>query len=36
MAPRFKEKYRAEVVDRLMEQFGYANVNQVPRLEKIV
>jgi large subunit ribosomal protein L5 len=36
MAPRFKEKYRAEVVDKLMEQFDYANVNQVPRLEKIV
>ncbi len=36
MAPRFKEKYRAEVVPKLMEQFGYSNVNQVPRLEKIV
>jgi large subunit ribosomal protein L5 len=36
VAPRFKEKYRAEVVSALMERFGYANVNQVPRLEKIV
>lgn len=36
MAPRFKEKYRTEVVGRLIEQMGYANVNQVPKLEKIV
>lgn len=36
MAPRFKEKYRAEVVPALMERFGYTNVHQVPKLEKIV
>ncbi|MDO8879311.1 MAG: 50S ribosomal protein L5 [Coriobacteriia bacterium] len=36
MVPRFKEKYRTEVVPALMERFGYANVHQVPRLEKIV
>lgn len=36
MAPRFKEKYRSEVVSSLKEQFSYGNVNQVPRLEKIV
>lgn len=36
MAPRLKEKYRAEVVPALMEQFEYGNVHQVPRLEKIV
>lgn len=36
MAPRLKEKYRTEVVPALMEQFGYGNVHQVPRLEKIV
>jgi large subunit ribosomal protein L5 len=34
--PRFKEKYRAEVVPGLMERFGYDNVSQVPRFEKIV
>ncbi len=36
MVPRLKEKYRAEVVPALMEQFEYGNVHQVPRLEKIV
>lgn len=36
MAPRFKEQYRAEVVPALMERFDYGNVNEVPRLEKIV
>ncbi len=36
MAPRFKERYRAEVVPALMERFGYANVHEVPKLEKIV
>lgn len=36
MAPRFKERYRTEVAPALMERFGYGNVNQVPRLEKIV
>lgn len=36
MVPRMKTKYREEVVARLIEQFGYDNVHQVPRLEKIV
>lgn len=36
VAPRFKEKYRTEVVPALMERFGYGNVHEVPRLEKIV
>jgi large subunit ribosomal protein L5 len=36
VAPRFKEQYRAEVVPALMERFTYGNVNEVPRLEKIV
>jgi large subunit ribosomal protein L5 len=36
VAPRLKEKYRAEVVPALMERFAYGNVNEVPRLEKIV
>ncbi len=36
MAPRLKEKYLAEVVPALKEQLGLENVNQVPRLEKIV
>jgi len=36
VAPRFKERYRAEIVPALKERFGYANVHQVPRLEKVV
>ncbi len=36
MAPRFKEKYREEVVPALVKRLGYENVNEVPRLEKIV
>jgi len=36
MAPRLKERYRAEVVPALMKEFAYQNVMQVPRLQKIV
>jgi len=31
-----KEKYKKEVVPALMKEFGYRNVMEVPRLEKIV
>jgi len=34
--PRLKEKYEKETVPALMKRFGYKNVMQVPRLEKIV
>jgi len=33
---RLREKYRSEVVPLLMSEFGYKNIMQVPRLEKIV
>ena len=33
--PRAKQRYCDEVVPKLMEQFGYTNVMQVPRLVKI-
>jgi len=36
VTPRFKERYRSEIVPALMERFSYTNVHQVPRLEKIV
>ncbi len=36
MAPRLKEFYRETVVPELMKQFNYTNINEVPRLEKIV
>lgn len=36
MTPRMLERYRKEVVQKLSQEFGYKNVHQVPRLEKIV
>ena len=36
MATRMKEKYLAEAVPALQQKFGYKNVNEIPRLEKIV
>ncbi len=33
---QLKERYRKEVAPRLVEHYGYQNVMQVPRLEKIV
>jgi large subunit ribosomal protein L5 len=36
VAPRLREKYKAEVIPALTKQFGYKNPMQVPRLEKIV
>lgn len=35
-APRMREKYKDEVVPALMQKFGYTNVMQVPKLDKIV
>ena len=34
--PRLKELYYASVRDALKEKFGYTNVNQIPKFEKIV
>jgi large subunit ribosomal protein L5 len=34
--PTLKKKYREEVVGALTKEFGYENVMEVPRLEKIV
>lgn len=36
MVPRLKEKYDNEVVQAMMEKFGYTNIMEVPKLEKIV
>lgn len=33
---RMKEKYQSEVVSQLQKKFEYANMMQVPKLEKIV
>ena len=35
-APRLKERYQNEIVPQLMKEFGYKNIMQVPRLEKVV
>jgi large subunit ribosomal protein L5 len=36
MAIRLKHKYKEEIIKQLMDEFGYKNVNQVPKLEKVV
>lgn len=36
VVPRLLERYKKEVVAKLMQRFGYKNVMQVPRLQKIV
>jgi large subunit ribosomal protein L5 len=33
---RLQDQYRAEIVPKLKEKFGYRNVMQVPRLSKVV
>ena len=33
---RLKDKYLSEVVPALIKEFGYKNVNEVPKIEKIV
>ncbi len=35
MAPRLKERYKDEVLPALMKEFGYRNVMQAPRVEKV-
>lgn len=34
--PRLRDKYKAEVCPKLMEQFKYSSVMQIPKLDKIV
>ena len=36
ITPRLKNRYAAEIKSSLIEEFKYANVNQVPRLVKVV
>lgn len=33
---RLKEQYTSEIMDAMMKKFGYKNMMQVPKLEKIV
>ena len=34
--PRLKERYRDEILPMLKREFGYQNVMQVPRLQKVI
>ena len=36
MTPRLLERYRSEIVGKLSQEFGFSNIHQVPRLEKVV
>ena len=36
MATRLQEKYTSEAVKGLMEKFNYKNVNEIPKVEKVV
>ncbi len=33
---RLKKRYKSEIVPQLMKERGYTNINQVPKIEKIV
>ncbi|AVI50067.1 MAG: 50S ribosomal protein L5 [Flavobacterium sp.] len=35
-SPRLKEEYKSRVINALTDEFGYKNVMQVPKLERIV
>ena len=34
--PRLKDKYQSEVIPALLQKFQYKNINEVPKLEKVV
>jgi len=36
VTPRLKQRYQTEIVPALQKEFGYKNINEVPRLSKIV
>jgi large subunit ribosomal protein L5 len=35
-SPRLKEEYKSRIVNALTDEFGYKNIMQVPKLERIV
>ena len=35
MTPRLKEKYKKEIVPKLMKDLSYSNIMQVPKIKKI-
>ena len=36
MMTRLNEKYEKEIIPAMIEKFGYKNIMEVPKLEKIV
>ena len=36
MSSRLKEQYQSEIVEALTKKFGYKNIMEVPKLDKIV
>ena len=34
--PRLRQQYQETIVPKLQEEFGYGNINQIPKVEKIV
>ena len=34
--PRLRQQYQDTIAPKLQEEFGYKNVNQIPRVEKVV
>ncbi|MCY4614460.1 MAG: 50S ribosomal protein L5 [Nitrospira sp.] len=34
--PRLRDRYRTEVIPRMMKEFSYSNTMQVPRVERVV
>jgi len=36
MATRLKEKYKNEVAQAMMQKFGYKNVMEIPKVEKVI
>ena len=36
MTPRLQEKYTNEVIQAMTEKFGYKNIMEVPKLDKVV
>ena len=36
MSARLKEMYQNEMVDAMIKKFGYKNIMEVPKLDKVV
>ncbi len=34
--PRLKDRYKQEIAPAMQQKFGYKNVNEIPKLSKIV